>query len=96
MYYLLFYHTIDNYVEKRAPFRDQHLSLLNQEVDNNHVVLGGALADPADQAIIVWKVDNVKIIEDFVANDPYVKQGLISRYEIRPWKVVINSLDSNG
>ncbi len=26
-YFLLFYETVDNYVEKRAPYRAQHLEL---------------------------------------------------------------------
>ena len=91
MYYLLFYHTINDYVEKRKPYRSEHLKLLSAELEKNHVVLGGALTDPANQAVIVWQVDDKKIIEDFVANDPYVKNGLISEYEIRSWNVVIEN-----
>jgi len=92
MFYILFYHTIDDYVQKRQAYRKDHLDLLNVELEKKHVVLGGALEDPADQAIIIWQVDDKQIIEDFVARDPYVKNGLISKYEIRSWNVVINKL----
>lgn len=92
MYFILFYHTIEDYTERRQAFRNEHLTLLNKELEKKHVVLGGALNDPADQAVIVWNVDDIKIIEDFVAQDPYVKNGLVSKYEIRSWNVVINNM----
>jgi len=91
MYYILFYHTIDDYVEKRKPYRGEHIKLLKIELQKKHVILGGALNDPADQAVIIWQVNDKKIIEDFVASDPYVKNGLISKYEIRSWNVVIDN-----
>lgn len=92
MYFILTYETIEGYVEKRKPFREEHLSLLTKELENKHVILGGALEDPADKAVIIWNVKDKKTIEDFVSNDPYVQNGLISKYEIRPWNVVINNL----
>lgn len=91
MYFILTYYTVDNYVEKRKPYRDEHLELLDIELKKNHIVLGGALSDPADQAIIVWQVEDRKVIEDFVNSDPYVKNGLISKHEIRSWNVVIGN-----
>lgn len=91
MYFILTYYTVDNYVEKRKPYRSEHLELLEVELKKKHIILGGALSDPADQAIIVWKVNDRKIIEDFVKNDPYVKNGLISKHEIRSWNVVIGN-----
>ena len=92
MYFILFYHTVHDYVEKRAPYRSEHLKLLNIELKKKHVVLGGALNDPTDQAVIIWNVEDKKIIEDFVASDPYVRNGLVSKYEIRSWNVVINNM----
>jgi len=29
------------------------------------------------------------VVEDFVRDDPYVTNGLVTRWEIRPWAVVI-------
>lgn len=92
MYFILFYETVDNYVELRKPYRKAHLDILTVALENKQVVLGGALEDPADKAVIIWKVDDIKVVEEFVANDPYVLNGLISKYEIRPWNVVIENL----
>ncbi|HCY39741.1 MAG TPA: hypothetical protein DHV48_00010 [Prolixibacteraceae bacterium] len=91
MYYILFYKTVDNYIERRAPFREEHLNLAQKAHQNGTLVLGGALADPADGAMLVFKGDSPKVAEDFAANDPYVKNGLILEWHVRPWTVVIGN-----
>lgn len=50
MYYLLFYTTIDNYIEKRTPYRESHLKLAQQAKENGELIMAGALANPADGA----------------------------------------------
>lgn len=89
MYYILFYKTVDNYVERRKPFRDKHLKLAMEAYNNGSIVLAGALADPADEAVLVFKGDSPAVAEAFALNDPYVKNGLISEWTVRPWTVVI-------
>ena len=91
MYYILFYKTVDNYIERRAPFREEHLNLAQKAHQNGTLVLGGALADPADGAMLIFKGSSPKVAEDFVANDPYVKNGLILEWHVRPWTVVIGN-----
>jgi uncharacterized protein YciI len=51
--------------------------------------MGGALADPADGAVIVFRTTDASVVEDFVRKDPYVVNGLVTRWRIRPWKVVV-------
>jgi uncharacterized protein YciI len=46
---------------------------------------------PVDGAALVFKVDNLSVVEDFVNNDPYVQNGLITSWKIRDWMVVIGS-----
>lgn len=89
MHYILFYKTVDNYIEKRAPFRDEHLSLARKASENGSLVMGGALADPPDGAVLVFKGDTPAVAQDFANNDPYVKNGLITEWKVRPWIVVI-------
>jgi len=88
-YYLLIYHVVDDYVARRAPYREQHLRLAREARDRGELVMGGALADPADQALLVFRSPDKTVVEQFVSNDPYVNNGLITRWEIRQWKVVI-------
>jgi hypothetical protein len=89
MYFLLFYETVENYVEKRAPFREAHLAYAKAAHDRGELYLGGALSEPADGAVLVFRSDDVTAAENFAKNDPYVLNGLISKWSVRPWTVVI-------
>lgn len=91
MHYILFYQTVENYVEKRIPFREEHLSLAQKAFQDGSLILAGALADPADGAVLVFKGDSCKVAEEFAQNDPYVKNGLITEWNVRPWNVVIGN-----
>jgi len=89
MYYLLIYKTVDNYVERRAPYRAEHLGYANAAHEGGGLVMGGALADPADTAILVFRAESPSVAEEFARNDPYVKAGLVKEWSVRPWTVVI-------
>ncbi len=89
MFYVLTYKTVDNYVERRAPFRTEHLSYAETAVVRGELFMAGALADPADTAMLIFKAESRAVVEDFARNDPYVKAGLIVDWSVRPWTVVI-------
>ena len=89
MYYILFYQTIDDYIEKRKPYRDSHLAYARKSFEKGDLILAGALADPADSAVLIFKGDSPNAAESFALNDPYVKNGLIKEWKVRPWAVVI-------
>jgi uncharacterized protein len=91
MHYILFYKTVDNYIEKRAPYREEHLSMAREASNTGSLVMAGALADPADGAILIFKGDSSADAEAFANNDPYVKNGLIKEWYVRPWTVVVGS-----
>jgi uncharacterized protein len=88
-YYLLIYHVVDDYVARRTAFRDEHLRLALEAHKRGELLLGGALANPVDQAILVFRSSDQAVVEEFVRNDPYIANGLVSKWEIRPWTVVI-------
>jgi uncharacterized protein YciI len=89
VYYILFYKTVDNYVEKRAPYREEHLAYAKAAHQRGELLMAGALAGPVDGAVLVFKGEGPSISEDFARNDPYVKNGLITEWKVRPWTVVI-------
>jgi uncharacterized protein YciI len=91
MYYLLFYDYADNAVERRAPFRNDHLSLAREWVEDGRLVLGGAFADPVDGAALVFKAEDRAAVEEFVRKDPYVIGGLVTAWRIRPWTLVVGA-----
>ncbi|MBK7407954.1 MAG: YciI family protein [Saprospirales bacterium] len=91
MYYLLFYKTADDYLEKRGAYRAEHLGLAQEAQDRGEIVLAGAFANPADGALLVFKGDSPAVAEAFARNDPYVKNGLIVEWWVREWTVVIGA-----
>lgn len=89
MHYLLMYDTAPDYLEKRGQFRSAHLKLAWDAHERGELVLGGALADPIDGAMLLFTGDSPAVAERFAAADPYVKNGLILRWRVRPWTTVI-------
>jgi uncharacterized protein YciI len=88
-YYLLEYALVDNYLDRRAAFRETHLGLAREAHRRGELILAGALAEPADRAVLVWQTDDRSAVERFVDADPYVQNGLVTSWIIRPWTVVI-------
>ena len=89
MHYILFYDVVDNYVERRAPFRALHLAHAKAALDRGELVLGGALADPADGAILVFRGETPGAAEIFAQSDPYVLNGVVTKWRVRKWATVI-------
>ena len=89
--FLLEYDLVDNYIERRAEFRNEHLGLATEAAQRGQLVLGGALADRPDRALLVWRVADRTVIDDFVRADPYVINGLVRSWSIRPWNVVVGT-----
>jgi uncharacterized protein len=87
-YYAVFYEVVDDFVARRGAFRKQHLRGVSESYARGELILGGALAEPADRALLVFHVKDKSVAESFVLNDPYVVNGLVKKWEIRPWNVV--------
>lgn len=91
MHFLLFYDVGPDYVQRRAQFREAHLELAWAAHDRGELVLGGALADPVDGAILLFRSDSPQTAERFAREDPYVKNGLVRSWRVRPWTTVVGS-----
>jgi uncharacterized protein YciI len=89
MHYLLIYDAAPDYVERRGQFRAEHIALARAAHARGDLVLGGALADPVDGAVLLFRGDSPSAAEAFVVADPYVKNGLVTRWRIRPWSTVV-------
>ena len=90
-YYALIYHLVDDYLTRRTQFREEHLKLAKELNERGEIILAGAFSDPPDKALLIFKVDDKSVIEEFIRQDPYVKNGLIVKWEIRDWTVVIGN-----
>jgi hypothetical protein len=91
MYYILFYKTVEDYIERRAAFRAEHLNLVNDYHARGELIMAGAFANPANGAVLIFKGPSPEAANKFALNDPYVKNGLIVSWEVREWTVVIGA-----
>jgi uncharacterized protein len=87
-YFVLFYDTVENFLERRTPHRPAHLALIDAAYREGSLVLAGALK-PADGALLVFRTDDIAAVEAFVRRDPYVTNGLVTAWRIREWAVVV-------
>ena len=88
-YYILKYYLADDYLERRSSYREEQIQLADELHQKGELIFGGALTDPTDEALLVFYVNDKSVIEDFISKDPYIKNGLIMKWEIREWTVVI-------
>jgi len=89
MHYLLFYDVVPDYVSKRTPFRGAHLEYAQKAVDRGELILGGALANPVDASILLFRASSPAIVEEFARGDPYVRNGVVTKWQVREWTTVV-------
>jgi uncharacterized protein YciI len=89
MHYILFYDVVPDYATKRVPFRSAHLEYGWRAVERGELVLGGALADPIDGAVLLFRGSSPAVAERFAKEDPYVRNGIVTKWRVREWTTVI-------
>jgi uncharacterized protein YciI len=89
LHYLLFYEVVEDYVYRREPLRAAHLAHGRAAAARGDLMLGGALADPVDGAVLLFRGDSPTVAEEFAAADPYVTHGLVTRWWVRTWTTVV-------
>jgi uncharacterized protein YciI len=89
MHYLLLYDVVDDYVQRRAPLRASHIAHARAAIARGELVLGGALANPPDGAVLLFRGSSPAAAEAFAATDPYVLNGLVTRWRVREWTTVV-------
>jgi len=89
MHYLLFYEAGPDYAERRVPFRDAHLAHARAAAGSGQLILGGAFANPVDGAVLLFRGNSAAAAEQFAQSDPYVVNGVISRWYVREWTTVV-------
>ena len=88
-YFLLFYDAGADYAERRQPYRAEHLQYGHAAVERGELILGGAYGDQVDGAVLVFVGESASVAETFAQNDPYVVNGVIQRWWVRPWNVML-------
>ena len=89
MHYVLFYDYVPDYLERRGALRDAHVAKIKGAIERGVLFIGGAFAEPADGAMIVFSADTPEVAKEFARTDPYVLEGLVTKWWVREWTTVV-------
>ena len=95
MHYLLSYDLVPDYLERRGAHRERHLKLAWAAVERGELLLAGALAEPADTAVLLFTGESPAAAQAFAEADPYVQAGLVTRWRVREWTTVVGEGAAN-
>ena len=56
--------------------------------ERGELVMAGALGEPPG-ALLVFRAADKSVAEAFATDDPYVTGGLVTKWTVRPWVVVV-------
>jgi uncharacterized protein YciI len=87
-HFLVFYELADDYLARRGQYREIHLKKAWESHARGDLVLGGALVDPVDNAVLLFSAESRAVPEEFAKNDPYVINGIVRRWYVREWMTV--------
>ena len=90
-YFAVIYYVVEDFVRLRSQYREEHLGLVKEANNRGELIMAGAFTDPTDRALFVFRASDKSVVENFVRSDPYVTNGLVTRWEVRPWNVVIGN-----
>jgi len=88
-YFALTYDVVPNFAERRMAFREAHLRMVRDAQERGQLIMAGALGQPPDGALLVFRGESAAIAEDFARADPYVREGLVPSWRVRAWTVVV-------
>ena len=74
--------------DRRAQYREIHLKKAWDSHARGELILGGALADPVDGAVLLFSAESRAVPEEFARTDPYVINGIVRRWYVREWTTV--------
>ena len=88
-HFLLRYELAPDYLARRPEHRGLHLRLAWEAVERGELLLGGAVDEPVDSALLLFT--DREAATRFAEADPYVANGLVARWSVRPWITVVGT-----
>jgi uncharacterized protein YciI len=91
MHFMLIYDVGPDFIQRRAQFRHEHLALAWKAAEAGELVLGGALEEPTEQAVLLFEGSSAQSATAFAKADPYVRHGLVTRWRVKQWNTVVGA-----
>lgn len=89
MFFVLTYDYAPDVLQKRTPFRADHLALLKELHAAGTILYAGAFDPVTDGALFIFRADSAAEVEAFVKRDPYVKNDVVTGHKVHPWTLVV-------
>ena len=74
---------------REQPLWDEHAAFIDQLVDNGFIFMGGPLVDEAG-AMLMIKADDENEVREKLANDPWMKHGILKLESVKRWEIYID------
>ena len=71
-------------LEKRAPYRDEHLARLQSLKEEGTLVTLGP-TEGSTHVFGIFEADDIGVVRKLVENDVYWKQGIWTALDVYPW-----------
>jgi len=84
-HWLLHYTYVDGVLDKRVPHRAKHLQLASKFKKEGKLIMGGALGDLSGATVVFRNKEDAL---EFANSDPYVKNGIVTQFDVKEWSVV--------
>lgn len=88
---ILQYDYIPDILEKRGPYREGHLAAAKALQEQGKLILAGAYGTEVLGGMFIFKNMSKEEIDQYVQDDPYTKNGLITGYKVHPYMVAVGA-----
>ena len=82
--YILFGSYCDHVLEKREPYRKDHLNGIKKQKEAGVVIAIGPTQD-LTKVFGIYEAENEAIVRQLIEADPYWKNGIWTEYEVKEW-----------
>jgi uncharacterized protein YciI len=89
--FLLRYEKVPDHATRCLPLQGAHRDYLAEAVAKGRLLYGGNIAGK-DESVILMRADSSAEVEAFAAADPYVQEGIVARFRVDEWQLVVGSL----
>lgn len=74
----------NNALERRTPYREEHLAGLQRQKDDGVLITLGP-TEGSTHVFGIYEADSLETIERLVHGDVYWRQGIWTAVEVHPW-----------
>jgi len=82
-------YTYDERTDVRDLVRPEHRAYLAALVEHGTLLGSGPFTDGDPGALLVLRAASPEVVGAILADDPFVKEGLVAQTEVRAWDVVL-------